>query len=108
MPATSGEPGQQVAERGKAEEPIDAERLFPHTTEERGEAGDDGAEKIQHADGRGAGIRRDDFEGGREDVSHEEPAEQAEGRRGNARGDQRVAVAERVQAGRAEEEARAS
>jgi hypothetical protein len=51
-----GDCRREVSERGDGEQPVDAERLFPEATEERGKAGHDGTEKVEHAHGSGTGV----------------------------------------------------
>ena len=70
--------GGKVADGGKRHETVNAERLFPNSTEQRGASGHEAAAEVEGSDGGSADVDGKDFKGGGEDVSHEESAEHPE------------------------------
>ncbi len=90
---------------GRAQQGFDADRALPHAAEERGEPGYERAAEIEEAHRGRPRVGGHDLEGGGEDVAHEEPAEETETDRREARRREGFAAAQRVQAGRAEQEA---
>jgi hypothetical protein len=95
----------EVSYGGEGHETIDAERLFPNATKQRGASGHEASAEVEGSDGGCADVDGEDFEGSGEDVAHEESAEHSESGGGEAGAVEGGGISDEMEERRAEEEA---